>query len=125
MKFSVKIGPPNVNRHYFWAVEHGEYRSAIMIGVVASLPGLFACKPYAQSKHAIISFPSRTRAIRGNPANGLTQKNAIWIADAHRGDGKRFVVHANERLTAFLELESAIHIKAASKQRSMHFTKAS
>jgi hypothetical protein len=31
----------------------------------------------------------------------------IWIADAHR-DGKRFIVHADEILTAFLELESAI-----------------
>jgi hypothetical protein len=31
----------------------------------------------------------------------------IWIADAHR-DGQRFVVHADEKLTAFLELESAI-----------------
>jgi len=27
---------------------------------------------------------------------------------AHRDDGKRFVVHADEKLTAFLELESAI-----------------
>jgi len=32
----------------------------------------------------------------------------MWIADAHRGDGKRFVVHADEMLTAFLELEIAI-----------------
>jgi hypothetical protein len=32
----------------------------------------------------------------------------IWIADAHRGDGKRFVVRADENLTAFVELESAI-----------------
>jgi hypothetical protein len=31
----------------------------------------------------------------------------IWIADAHRGDGKRFVVRADEKLTAFLELEAA------------------
>jgi hypothetical protein len=30
-----------------------------------------------------------------------------WIADAHHGDGKRFVVRADEILTAFLELESA------------------
>jgi hypothetical protein len=29
----------------------------------------------------------------------------IWIADAHRGDGQRFVVRADEKLTAFLELE--------------------
>ena len=32
----------------------------------------------------------------------------IWIADAHRGDGKRFVVQADELLTAFVELESVI-----------------
>jgi hypothetical protein len=32
----------------------------------------------------------------------------IWIADAHRDDGKRFVVRADEKLTAFIELESAI-----------------
>ena len=32
----------------------------------------------------------------------------IWIVDAHR-DGKRFVVRADEILTAFLEAERAIH----------------
>jgi hypothetical protein len=36
-------------------------------------------------------------------SNGRT----ISIADAHRGDGKRFVVQVDEKLTAFLELESA------------------
>jgi hypothetical protein len=34
----------------------------------------------------------------------------IWIADAHRDNGKQFVVHAEEKLTAFLELESAIRV---------------
>jgi hypothetical protein len=34
-------------------------------------------------------------------SNGRT----VWIADAHRDDGKRFVVRADEMLTAFLELE--------------------
>ena len=28
--------------------------------------------------------------------------------DAHRDDGKRFIVRADEKLTAFMELESAI-----------------
>jgi hypothetical protein len=37
-------------------------------------------------------------------SNGRT----IWIVDAHRDNGKRFVVHADEKLAAFLELESAI-----------------
>ena len=32
----------------------------------------------------------------------------IWIADAHRSDGHRFIVRVREKLTAFLELESAI-----------------
>ena len=32
----------------------------------------------------------------------------FWIADAHRGDGKRFIVRADEKLTAFLELETVI-----------------
>jgi hypothetical protein len=31
----------------------------------------------------------------------------IWIAYAHR-DGSRFVVHADEKLTAFVALESGI-----------------
>ena len=35
-------------------------------------------------------------------SNGRT----IWIADAHRDNGKRFVVHADEKLTVFLELEA-------------------
>ena len=32
----------------------------------------------------------------------------IWIADAHRDDGKRYIVRADELLTAFLELEFAV-----------------
>jgi hypothetical protein len=35
-------------------------------------------------------------------SNGRT----FWIADAHRGDGKRFVAHADEKLIAFMELEA-------------------
>jgi hypothetical protein len=46
-------------------------------------------------------LPARARAIRGDRANGLTQRNALG------GDGKRFVVRADEKLTAFLELEAA------------------
>jgi hypothetical protein len=31
----------------------------------------------------------------------------IFVADAHRDNGKRFIVRADEKLTAFGELESA------------------
>jgi hypothetical protein len=44
------------------------------------------------------------KAVSAVDSNGRT----IWIADAHRDDGQRFIVRADEKLTAFLELESAI-----------------
>jgi hypothetical protein len=34
-----------------------------------------------------------------------SEGRTIWIADAHRDDGSRFVVRSDEKLTAFLELE--------------------
>ena len=44
--------------------------------------------------------------------NGRT----TWIVDAHRDDGKRFVVRADEKVTAFLELERAICLRLLSEQ---------
>jgi len=41
----------------------------------------------------------------GSPIRG---RRTIFAAEARRSDGKRFVVRADEKLTAFLELESAI-----------------
>jgi hypothetical protein len=32
----------------------------------------------------------------------------MCVADAHRDDGIRFVVHADDKLTAFLEFQSTI-----------------
>jgi hypothetical protein len=34
----------------------------------------------------------------------------IFIADAHQADNQRFVVRADEKLAAFVELESAIRV---------------
>jgi hypothetical protein len=47
----------------------------------------------------------------------VNDAQTIWIADADRGDGKRFVVHADEKLTAFMELQAAIHRQPQSSQR--------
>ncbi|PYK64901.1 MAG: hypothetical protein DME50_11310 [Verrucomicrobia bacterium] len=38
----------------------------------------------------------------------------IFVADAHRGDGERFLVRADEKFTAFLELEVAIRARGFS-----------
>jgi hypothetical protein len=37
-----------------------------------------------------------------------SEGRTIWIADAHRHDEKRFVMRADEKLTAFVEFEPAI-----------------
>jgi hypothetical protein len=40
----------------------------------------------------------------------------IWIVDAHRDNGKRFVARAGEKLTAFLELERVICLRLLTDQ---------
>ena len=48
-----------------------------------------------------------------------SEGRTIWIADAHRNDGKRFVVRADEKLTAFLELEAAIRLSSGLLHRML------
>ena len=38
-----------------------------------------------------------------------SQGRTIFVADAHRDNGKRFVVRSDEMLSAFLELERITH----------------
>jgi hypothetical protein len=45
-------------------------------------------------------------------SNGRTS----WIVDAHRDDGNRFIVRADEKLSAFLELERAVCISLLTEQ---------
>jgi len=42
--------------------------------------------------------------VSGLDSDGQT----IWIVDAHRDDGRRFIVHADEKLSAFVELERQV-----------------
>jgi hypothetical protein len=62
-----------------------------------------AAKPSAQIRGSNHRFGciSEIRAVCG-----LT----IWIADAHRDDGKHYVLCAKEKLMAFIEMELAIRI---------------
>ena len=52
----------------------------------------------------------QSRLELGLCLNNEFEWQIIRIVDAHRGDGKRFVVRANEKLTAFIELESVIRL---------------
>ncbi len=48
-----------------------------------------------------------------------SQGRTIWITDAHRGDGKRFVARADDKLTAFLELKRTFRRSRAPKRTSV------
>jgi|SRR5215475_7669327 len=61
----------------------------------------------SQSFHGLFLRAARVAAV-------TREGRIIWVADAHRDDGKRFVVHADEKLTAFIELQSTV--RAASCQ---------
>jgi hypothetical protein len=45
-----------------------------------------------------------------------SERRTIWIVDAHRDNGKRFVARAEEKFTAFLELERAICLHSLNEQ---------
>jgi hypothetical protein len=47
------------------------------------------------------SFPQSEAAV---DSEGRT----IWIVDAHRNDGRRFIVRADEKLSAFVEPERQV-----------------
>ena len=40
--------------------------------------------------------------------SAVTRDGWRWIVDAHREDGRRYIVHSDELLTAFLELEATL-----------------
>jgi hypothetical protein len=60
-----------------------------------------------QSTSVLFSFVLSLLIVAGSSAVRQS-KTILGRSYAHRGDGKRFVVRANQKLTAFLELESAI-----------------
>jgi len=54
------------------------------------------------------SFQTGQRSRAAGSRLWDSEGRRIWIADAHRDDGKRFVARADEKLTAFVELQAAI-----------------
>ena len=61
--------------------------------------------------------PSQQRRLELGLRNSLNSEGrTVWIAGAPRDDGKRFIVRADEKLTAFLELERAVCIYLRTEQ---------
>jgi hypothetical protein len=76
------------------------------------------CFPKRRPGIAISSQPGTARTpqrdftptFEGTAVGARGYRNAvIWITHAHRNDRRRFVTHADDKLTAFLELQRATH----------------
>jgi hypothetical protein len=66
-------------------------------------------KSVQDSSSRIMTGSSCHPAIKNDSGAILSARDGtIFVADAHRDDGKRFVVRADEKLTAFLEIKSAV-----------------
>jgi hypothetical protein len=55
----------------------------------------------------------QTQLELGCVATVDSRGRTIFVADTHRDDEKRFVVRVDEKLTSFVELESAIRARAS------------
>src|SRR2546423_13926735 len=75
------------------------------------MAGSICCEPNTRrTRSCVTKWSARfsdLSAFRGRRPH--LQRCVIWIADAHHGDGKRFIVHADEKLTSSLELERVTH----------------
>jgi hypothetical protein len=74
-----------------------------------------SAKQQAESGRSRVKYWKSSLTISVKPVGDKAAFSALdsngrtfFVADAHRNDGKRFVVRADEKLTAFLELEVAI-----------------
>src|SRR5215831_19280028 len=72
------------------------------------------CKTFRLLHHRVIELTGTNHSLGWVSAVDL-EGRTIWIADAHR-DGKRFVARADEKLTAFLEMERTVCIHLLTEQ---------
>jgi hypothetical protein len=65
----------------------------------------------------IAADAQQIRLAWGCVATVDTHGRTIFVAAAHRDDDKRYVVHGDEKLTAFLELETSVNRLASNLKR--------
>ena len=74
---------------------------------------------FPSGRQVVVYADERLNCISGT---GVNDAQTVWIVYAHRDDGKRFVVRADEKLTAFMELEAAIWKSTVGPSaRGLHF----
>ena len=59
---------------------------------------------FERHEETIADNLKKAGGVWAGPQRSILRGQTIWIADAHRDDRERFVVRANEKLTAFFNL---------------------
>jgi len=65
------------------------------------------CKTFRLLHHRVIELTGTNHSLGWVSAVDL-EGRTIWIAEAHCDNGNRFIVRADAKLTAFVEVDSAI-----------------
>jgi hypothetical protein len=87
------------------AIQELNFHNAFLAGIAIIASVLFAI---ITSKDANKVLNEGLGSSRRQSQRSTIVGTQVWTVDAHR-DGNRFVVRADEKLTAFVELERAIH----------------
>ena len=61
-----------------------------------------------QIRDAITKVADRDGRQKSSASIELRSNGLMFVVDAHAGDGQRFIVHVDELLSAFLELEATL-----------------
>ena len=81
----------------------------VVVAVVVVLVAMNKCGKRDEGNSGNPSRPTEKPVEVGATCQPIDSEwRTIWIADAHRGDGRRFIVRADEKLTAFVELERQV-----------------
>jgi hypothetical protein len=59
-------------------------------------------------KRVSLTISAKPDGVWAGSQSLISQGRTIWIVDAHRDDGRRFIVRADENVSAFVELERQV-----------------
>jgi hypothetical protein len=77
---------------------------ANLSGYIRQNPGLEIREPDLERLRSLLSAAGWSWGY----CSAVTPLGWRWIVDAHRSEGRRYIVHSDELLSAFLELEATL-----------------
>ena len=80
----------------------------VALGAAAELSAIAVAVEKEQPIEVYSQGPITSALQITNAVNTVTRDGWRWIVNAHKDDGKRYIVQSDELLSAFLELEAPL-----------------